>query len=414
MSIKGNPQSISEEWILMHKNLPVFSFNVLKDFKVVLAITNIYNAEHTPPFMKNITTAELKRWLEDRTIPTNRQFLNNLLLASKLYSKRMFLFSSLALSLHDHYWIKPLSSKVSWANVNLYENDINEVIGNFLIEEFHNLYTTNSAEYLEMLHTLDTIFIHDEDSLETIEVTNSPEATSQGILPKKWELLNKQTYLIKFAPPTDPTEPYNEEIACAIARALGLPYSQYYVGITKNSFPYCICQNLTSKNVELIHLHCLLRKYSLDIQPDYHQTISLLESLKVPDAKEFINKMIVLDFLTMNINRHTKNIAILRNSSTLEILSMCPIYDTGTSLNIDYLNNPSLHLEMSKPFKYTHEQQLALIDNFDFIDLYYLKEVEFQIEDILLKYNAPQSLIEDKIELYIKRISLLEHLIPLS
>ena len=53
------------------------------------------------------------------------------------------------------------------------------------------------------------------------------------------------------------------------------------------------------------------------------------EALGIRDA---VDRMIVLDYLIVNGDRHQNNFGVVRNADTLEYLGAAPIYDSGTSL----------------------------------------------------------------------------------
>ena len=45
--------------------------------------------------------------------------------------------------------------------------------------------------------------------------------------------------------------------------------------------------------------------------------------------------MFVVDYLTMNVDRHLKNFGIIRNVETLKWERVTPIFDTGQSMCCD-------------------------------------------------------------------------------
>ena len=59
------------------------------------------------------------------------------------------------------------------------------------------------------------------------------------------------------------------------------------------------------------------------------------EALGIPDVVQFLDRMLVLDYIIANEDRHLNNFGAIRNAETLEWLGMAPIYDSGSSLGYD-------------------------------------------------------------------------------
>ena len=80
--------------------------------------------------------------------------------------------------------------------------------------------------------------------------------------------------------------------------------------------------------------------------------------------------MLVLDYLIVNEDRHQNNFGVIRNADTLEYLGAAPIYDSGTSL---WFDKPTAMIRadaktICKPFKTSHEEQIGLVQDFDWLD----------------------------------------------
>ena len=68
---------------------------------------------------------------------------------------------------------------------------------------------------------------------------------------------------------------------------------------------------------------------------DYEHYIEVLEKNNVPNARENVKQMFILDYLIMNIDRHMKNFGVIRNVNTLEWISTTPIFDNGESMQCE-------------------------------------------------------------------------------
>ncbi|MFQ7748767.1 MAG: hypothetical protein ACLRJV_16545 [Eubacteriales bacterium] len=101
------------------------------------------------------------------------------------------------------------------------------------------------------------------------------------------------------------------------------------------------------------------------------------EALGIPGVREAVDRMIVLDYLIVNEDRHQNNFGVVRNAETLEYLGAAPIYDSGTSLWFDKPTGMVGSGRVTcKPFKDRHEEQIKLVSSFDWLDLSRLDSIE--------------------------------------
>ena len=94
------------------------------------------------------------------------------------------------------------------------------------------------------------------------------------------------------------------------------------------------------------------------------------------DVRRSVDQMIVLDYLILNEDRHYNNFGIVRNADSLNWVSAAPIYDSGTSLLV---NTPTSELlrshekAPSRTFRATHQEQIKLVESFDWMNTSCLK-----------------------------------------
>ena len=114
----------------------------------------------------------------------------------------------------------------------------------------------------------------------------------------------------------------------------------------------------------------LASKIKPDHQNFYQHYLNICNEADVRDIQTFMDKMIVVDHIIANEDRHTNNFGLLRNADTLEFISAAPVYDSGTSLlynkPVDIPNRSSI-IEC-KPWYETHDKQLKLVSSFDWFD----------------------------------------------
>lgn len=95
--------------------------------------------------------------------------------------------------------------------------------------------------------------------------------------------------------------------------------------------------------------------------------------------------MLVLDYLILNEDRHLNNFGAVRRADTLEYQGAAPIYDSGTSLWFDRptgLIRDGLKT-VCKPFKSSHEEQIKLVTDFNWLDFSALAGIEEEWREIV-------------------------------
>ena len=135
---------------------------------------------------------------------------------------------SWGLSLSDHYWLRPCDNELSnialYENVNFFDNDFSEDVGDILLglkEE------TDDINYW------------------------SPDNTTNGNLKKCWRIIDGKRCLLKSGSNPLQQQPFNEVIASRIMDRLRIdhiPYTLTWI----NDEPYSVCEDFVTKDTELI------------------------------------------------------------------------------------------------------------------------------------------------------------------
>ena len=125
--------------------------------------------------------------------------------------------------------------------------------------------------------------------------------------------------------------------------------------------------------------------------------VNCAEKLGIPDVVPFLDRMIVLDYIILNEDRHLNNFGALRNADTLEWIGMAPIYDSGSSLGYDKTIPLMKDRDeiICKPFKKHHDEQLKLVSSFDWIDFDALSDVP-EIITRILSYEQAADYMDEK------------------
>lgn len=165
-------------------------------------------------------------------------------------------------------------------------------------------------------------------------------------------------------------EPFNEVIAFRIASILGIPHVPYVL-LWDKGFPYCACPDFVDANTDLIPAWRLLTlNKPSNSDSSYMHLLSCCAALGIPGAKEFLDKMIVFDYLLANEDRHFNNFGALRNADSLVYLGMAPLFDSGSSLGYKKLEKEIRRCGeiQSKPFSKDQRKQLGLVSSFSWLD----------------------------------------------
>ena len=235
---------------------------------------------------------------------------------------------------------------------------------------------------------------------------SSPDNTSDGYLKKRWKIVDGKRCLIKGGSGTERQQPFNEVIATEIMSRLNIPHVPYTL-IWDNNEPYSVCEDFVTADTELVSAWRILQvqQKSNNISV-YQHLLNCCEAAGIVDEVKSLDRMIVLDFIIANEDRHLNNFGFLRNAETLEWLGAAPIFDSGSSLGYDKLASeikPFDGIEC-KPFKSKHEAQLKLVSDFSWLDLNKLSDIEDVIRSVVSDERATERIGEKRIEAIIHAV----------
>ena len=201
--------------------------------------------------------------------------------------------------------MKEADSNLNWEDVNLYHNQFSDVAQKTAFE---------TGLFGLQLSSTDII---------------SPEFTSEGTAPKCWKNENGKIYLYKASlsgASNYGLEANSEYIASAIARQV----------VQDDSIPYDLvmfkdklcskCELFTSEKYGYVPFY----KYE---NPNRHYTLNdVLNICKRMGYEEECRKMILIDSLVFNQDRHLGNFGFLVNNDTFAIEGFAPLFDYNSSM----------------------------------------------------------------------------------
>jgi hypothetical protein len=345
-----NEQNITE-YILMNKNTPVlrFLYDDGKHKDGPIQITDILNAEYAPLGVRaggQINSDNLSNWWKKRLIPVSRELLRHstdMLIGMPSGEIEMDVIYELAkenhwLSLSDQYWIKETDSPLEWRNINFFDNDFSDELGKVFLDPYAHV---------------------DSDNLNL----QSPDITLQGNLLKAWKIVgsDKKRCLFKGDVSTASRVPHNEAVATRLyERVLNDSEFVSYWVVEGDHHAYSVCENMITSNKELISASQVLAFTGYNKKDsNYVAYVKSCKDFGIDDIEKALSKMLALDFVIANTDRHFNNFGLIRDINTLEY-RIAPIFDNGNSLSHSYgwVRTSDFLGYKSKPFSAAPVDQL--------------------------------------------------------
>ena len=345
---------------LMHKDVHVLDMDLDDSQGTITSIDGIFDFKHLPigTFQKEVFNGnDFKHWWIGRSIPASRSGLKGVLEHLDIPTPTLLISKCMGLSLSDQYWIRPSDSDIKWKDVNFFSNEFSEDVGDLLFGNMKNV---------------------GDISL------NSPDNTSDGVLKKRWKIVNGKRCLIKSGGGPSIQEPFNEVIASMLMDSQGIDCCHYSL-IWENDRPCCICEDFIDESTEFVTASSLMQSFTSKHDGSVlERYLKSCNSVGV-DAKEQIDKMIVMDYLLMNTDRHLGNFGLIRNANDLGFVKAAPLFDNGTSLGCDLLTREFAKIDDTgcKPFAKSFEQQLKLVTSFQWVDVDSLHSTIGDVESLL-------------------------------
>ncbi len=361
---------------LMHKRIAVAQIELDDVSGFVQKINCVMAPEHLPvgTGLRNgvVDRRSLNDWWTGRSIPASRSGIREALETLNISSTKILLVRCFGLSLSDQYWIRPENSNITWDSVNFFDNAFSDDMGDVL---FGRPQTGADFDF------------------------SSPDNTSDGCLKKRWKIIDGKRCLIKGGSNPFRQQPFNEVIASKIMERLHIDHVPYSVIWSEDS-PYSVCEDFVTADTELVSAWHMMQAQKKDNNSSvYQHFVKCCQTVGISDIVPALDRMIVLDYIIANEDRHFNNFGLLRNAETLEWIGTAPIYDSGTSLGYDKLANQIRAGRdiTCKPFKKHHVEQLKLVSSFDWIDFDSLKDIGEIITETMSEDQAKELIDEARI-----------------
>lgn len=314
---------------------------------------------------KNDLQNSLKKWIENRRVPNNREFCENIIATYSNDKQNLidYIDVSLCLSLNDTFWVVPTDKNYSWKQYNLYDNNFNKEL---------------------------ELVAFKGDNYKANEIILSPEYTTNGMIKKCWHRENNKIYLYKGSTEqyaNGGKEAFSEYYMAQIAQILDLDYINYDLKLFNNEI-ISSCEIFTNQTYGYIPIH-----YFLTTEELKKDKKDLLNAIAKIYGKEKLKDLLVFDAFIYNLDRHLGNFGMIVNNDNLEIIKPAPIFDNGFSM-INYLTESefdNIDAVLSNKvsfFGYSFEAQLFLnIEKRHLKNLKKLSNFEFTRHD---KFNLEE------------------------
>lgn len=348
-----------------HNNHTISIFEIMHKDSIVAAISprgevEIYNLQLLPydlylqewddydTHLDNVTN--FQHWCASRMLSLDRIHAKAILNAiGALQSPTDADRANIALSCHcvsltDVYWVRERGDNVTFEQINIYENSLNEAIVELSLKG--KALTVTNQELVtprDLAHDLST----------------------RGLFPKAWIRRDDSFILLKDGG-ADTVR--RELLASQICRCFDVPQVLYEPGKYDNE-PISHSRIITSLDRSIVPMRAFeFRCYNEDL--DY------LEEVKKLDATSYYG-MNILDYLTGNTDRHKENWGLWVDNKTNEPISLHPLMDFNQCFGAyDTLDGANC---LTVGDKRRLSQRQAAIEAVQAIGLPQIREVELSI-----------------------------------
>lgn len=305
-------------FILKHKDLDVAMMKMDVRTGMIEYVLSVYLPEELPAGCAPDGTG-LGEWWKLRAIPDSRKGIRQVLSRLSEATSQSLMLSSYGLSLTDHYWIQPVGQELYWKDLNFYENDFTDELGDILTDSERDRSVPDGISKM------------------------SPSVSVNGDMKKKWIIRDGGRYLLKVNPNYHSQQTVNEVIAGKLHERLGWKnYVSYDMGtiyISGRGYPCSLSPMFTSAETEFVSAYQIVADYKVPNDVSLYEALIRQAVSLGADEKEvraFLEYMILTDFILTNTDRHLNNFGFLYDPRQHRLSGMAPLFDTGNSLFYDY------------------------------------------------------------------------------
>lgn len=380
------------DYLLMHKEIPVLKGDYSFSEHGFCEVKEIIHPEHLPVGSTDpdgkLVLHNLNDWIRWRGIPSYRIGLYQLQSRLGIKDPLDLLEREYSLSISDTYWLKEENDNATWKEINFFHRGFDQ-------SGFGQAMFSMISQKAD--HT----------------ARHTPNNTTCGYHRKAWFRRGEKLFLLKGGSPIYQQEPVNEWLASQIAKHLGMHAVSYETELYENNL-VSVCRAMTDENTDLVPAKDIIRSSKFpdnEFQLPFY--INELKKHGIKNPEKEINEMLIIDYLLMNSDRHSQNMAVLHNADTGEWISTAPVFDSGTGLGCLVSDEKILQEEHENKCQllnaksFSHELLLDYI-NLNSYDLTSLDDLPEQYGKKLVQYQPYTGItnrrINDAYKLLFKRI----------
>lgn len=282
-------------------------------------------------------------WCASRVLSLDRKYakeiLNSIGMAQAMTDRdrAKISLSYHCVSLTDIYWVKESDEEISYKNINLYDNSLNEAVVELSLRG------------------------------KSMTVTNqelAPDLSTKGCFPKAWIRRENDFILLKDGG-ADAVQ--KELLASRICECFDFKQVKYREGFYDG-------QKVTESKIITSKKYSIVSKMAFEIYALNHDLDVVEECLRID--KETYYGMNILDYLVGNTDRHPENWGVWVDNRTNEYISLYPIMDFNQSFG-SYDTLDGANCQTLYPEKWT--QREAAIEAVRNVGLRQIKEIDAAI-----------------------------------
>lgn len=314
----------NKEYILMSKDRPVLFFSdvsievadelllpyglkgrIRKPYPIKSSYT-AYDVGQMRVIARANDTA-LTSWLANRVLVLSRanaKWLYNALNLNQVQTdeeKAKLALICRAVSINDAYWIKEVNENITWDNVNIRKNSLNEIVAQ--------------------------IALHGK-SLTLQGSLSSPEFTTNGAYAKAWRRHDDGSLWLYKKGDKGPDEAKIEVMVSKLLDKTNIPHCEYRAGRDEEDY-VSMCPAMSTENVGILSGMEFVSYCNVNgLDPD--------KEMERLDA-DMLYKMWVADYLIANRDRHSQNWGFFYNLDTMKLLGFHPLFDHNNAFDNEWM-----------------------------------------------------------------------------
>ena len=246
--------------------------------------------------MNNVVN--FQHWCASRILSLDRKYAKELLNSIGVMQaitdrdRANIALSYHCVSLTDVYWVRKESETVTFEQLNLYDNPLNEAIVELSLKGRQMTVTNQEL---------------------------APDLSTKGCFPKAWVRTSHGFQLLKDG---DRDAVRRELLASQICQCFDFRQVRYKEG-------FYLGERVTESRIITSRRYSIVSKMAFEIYAENHDFSAVEECIRI-DKKTYYG-MNILDYLVGNIDRHPENWGVLVDNETNEYLSLYPIMDFNMS-----------------------------------------------------------------------------------